>query len=188
MLALKKKREAEQKAAAAAAAAENDTTTATGERNQSGTTGENGESSSTTSGSNGTTKISLLGIGGMKKKENNATSNNSASKKRTPGEIRIQKGTYGNSDPCFVIRGRCQTRLTLQASILSLLILMTLLKIFYRYSRIGWGKSGQNYLPQDQRLQYVSCTNYTGFGILEECDLSVCIYHTGTLSALPTKG
>jgi hypothetical protein len=36
-------------------------------------------------------KVSLLGIGG--KKTSKSTENGSNSKKRTPGEIRIQKGT-----------------------------------------------------------------------------------------------
>jgi len=66
MLALKKKREAEKKeaddAAAAAAAA-----------------------------SAGPEKVSLLGIGGKKQAKNGDSAANGG-KKRTPGEIRIQKG------------------------------------------------------------------------------------------------
>jgi hypothetical protein len=64
MLALKKKREAEAKAAAEAPAA-------TAEQPAS------------------TEKVSLLGIGGKKKTK---SGENSGTKKRTPGEIRIQKG------------------------------------------------------------------------------------------------
>jgi hypothetical protein len=36
-------------------------------------------------------KVSLLGIGGKKKTKSNESA---AAKKRTPGEIRIQKGAY----------------------------------------------------------------------------------------------
>jgi hypothetical protein len=79
MLALKKKREAEQKAAADAAAAAPSVAPETAE--QDATTTDTGNGSSN--------KVSLLGIGGVKK-SNAATSN--AQKKRTPGEIRIQKG------------------------------------------------------------------------------------------------
>lgn len=63
MLALKKKREAEAKKAAE---------------------GEN-------SNGGGTEKVSLLGIGG-KKTTRNGDSGKTGGKKRTPGEIRIQKG------------------------------------------------------------------------------------------------
>jgi hypothetical protein len=78
MLALKKKREAEQKAAVEAA---NSVTPdeATEKDNTNDNTGNNGSNN----------KVSLLGIGGIKK--SNATASN-AQKKRTPGEIRIQKG------------------------------------------------------------------------------------------------
>lgn len=67
MLALKKKREAEAKAAAEAPTA---------------TTAEAPPE---------TEKVSLLGIGGKKKTKSGDTN---GSKKRTPGEIRIQKGVY----------------------------------------------------------------------------------------------
>ena len=71
MLALKKKREEEKKRAeeeAAKAAAE-----------------PNGAAADDSN------KVSLLGIGGKKTKSENGTG--STGKKRTPGEIRIQKGT-----------------------------------------------------------------------------------------------
>lgn len=76
MLALKKKREAEKKAAAEAAAESSTTTVETPAPSSTG-------------------KVSLLGIGGKKTAKNNGESSNAASlaKKRTPGEIRIQKGT-----------------------------------------------------------------------------------------------
>ena len=86
MLALKKKREAEAKAkqaeesAAAKAAAVIGTTSPSTEP---------GSSNNTNS------KVSLLGIGGKTLSKN--TSNGSSSrggKKRTPGEIRIQKGMF----------------------------------------------------------------------------------------------
>lgn len=64
MLALKKKKEAAA-AAAAAEAAENP--------------------------SSGPPKVSLLGIGGKKTQKKEGSNGNA--KKRTPGEIRIQKGT-----------------------------------------------------------------------------------------------
>jgi hypothetical protein len=67
MLALKKKREAEAKAAAAAPADEPAPVE----------------------------KVSLLGIGGKKMTKSNESA--STTKKRTPGEIRIQKGAYMQS-------------------------------------------------------------------------------------------
>lgn len=70
MLALKKKREAEKKAAAAAAAA----------AEAEGKTVEEPK---------GTEKVSLLGIGGKKKTKSGEST---GTKKRTPGELRIQKG------------------------------------------------------------------------------------------------
>jgi hypothetical protein len=69
MLALKKKREQEQQAAAEAAA-------------EGGGTGTGGE------------KVSVLGIGG--KKQAKSGDGAAPSKKRSPGEIRIQKGSYDN--------------------------------------------------------------------------------------------
>eukprot|EP00978_Attheya_sp_CCMP212_P005522 scaffold12406_cov55-Attheya_sp.AAC.1 len=72
MLALKKRREAEAKAKAEAEAA----------------AGEGGSSPPGAPG-NETKKVSLLGIGG--KKNASKGGNGSGGKKRTPGEIRIQK-------------------------------------------------------------------------------------------------
>ena len=90
MLALKKKREAEQKAAAAAAA-EASSSPATEDTPVAAVTPQNGDNHEA-----GPAKISLLGIGGIKKKDTSATgngnNNNNNMKKRTPGEIRIQKG------------------------------------------------------------------------------------------------
>ena len=71
MLALKKKREAE---AAAKKLEEPTTETTTANSSASGSTG----------------RVSLLGIGGQKKTKSGTESN--IGKKRTPGEIRIQKG------------------------------------------------------------------------------------------------
>ena len=74
MLALKKKREAERKQAAeeeAAAAATNNN------NNNGGTTPPT---------------LSLLGVGGKKQVKNGDSA--TAVKKRTPGEIRIQKGSF----------------------------------------------------------------------------------------------
>ena len=90
MLALKKKREAEQKAAAAAAEASS--SPATEDTPVAAVTPQNGDNHEA-----GPAKISLLGIGGIKKKDTSATGNgnsinNNNMKKRTPGEIRIQKG------------------------------------------------------------------------------------------------
>ena len=68
MLALKKKREAEQKQAAAEAAAE------------------------ASNGGTAPAKLSLLGVGGKKQVKNGDSAN--TVKKRTPGEIRIQKGAF----------------------------------------------------------------------------------------------
>ncbi|KAL7484599.1 hypothetical protein ACHAW6_014894 [Cyclotella cf. meneghiniana] len=86
MLALKKKREAEAKAAAAAqasaSAAPSSSPSSTGESTSSAAN-DNG---ATTAAS--TNKVSLLGIGG---KKTSANEKNGGGKKRTPGEIRIQK-------------------------------------------------------------------------------------------------
>jgi len=77
MLALKKKREAEAKAKAAAAAAAPPSSEPAPMAVDS-----------TSSSSN---KVSLLGIGGKKKKSEDGAAKN-GTKKRSPGEIRIQKG------------------------------------------------------------------------------------------------
>lgn len=79
MLALKKKREAEaaQKAAEEQAAARSV---------------EAGDAAATTNHSAEDSKVNLLGIGGRKVKTA-AEADGAAGKKRTPGEIRIQKGT-----------------------------------------------------------------------------------------------
>jgi len=85
MLALKKKREAE----AAAAAATNVVAAPAGEEKSAAEVSNGGGS---------TTKVSLIGaIGGKKTKDKAAEAGKdgaSAGKKRTPGEIRIQKGMY----------------------------------------------------------------------------------------------
>lgn len=87
MLALKKKREAEAKAAAAAQASASAA--------PSSAPSSAGESTSSAANDNGATtaastnKVSLLGIGG---KKTSANEKNGGGKKRTPGEIRIQKG------------------------------------------------------------------------------------------------
>jgi hypothetical protein len=72
MLALKKKREAEAKAAAEEKATE-------------------ALQGVETPSADGTKKVSLLGIGGKKKSTKNGESKAS---KRSPGEIRIQKGAF----------------------------------------------------------------------------------------------
>ena len=74
MLALKKKREAEAKAKAEAEAA----AAASPDGKQDGASAQAPE------------KVSILGIGGKKKKDSGK--DGAGSKKRTPGEIRIQKG------------------------------------------------------------------------------------------------
>jgi len=87
MLALKKKREAEAKAKAEAeaAATKSATESPTDEK-----LAESGTGSETTGSSH---KVSILGIGGRKKvaKSDNGSGNAARGKKRTPGEIRIQK-------------------------------------------------------------------------------------------------
>lgn len=92
MLALKKKRETEAKAAAdeAAAAAAAAATAATAMDVDTSTTSDK----TTSNPSSAPEKISLLGsIGGIKKKTAPNNQNGvEGSKKRTPGEIRIQKG------------------------------------------------------------------------------------------------
>jgi hypothetical protein len=76
MLALKKKREAERKKAEEEAAA---AATDAGTDNQPNADVANDE----------TPKVSLFGIGGEKKNKNRETTSGT---KKTPGEIRIQKG------------------------------------------------------------------------------------------------
>ena len=77
MLALKKKREAEAKAKAEAAEA---------------SSGPDAPKEASSAG-----KISLLGVGGSKKKTGtDGNGKATGGKKRTPGEIRIQKGTRIN--------------------------------------------------------------------------------------------
>ncbi len=76
MLALKKKREAEAKAKAEAEAAAASAVQTPG---------------TAPSASSSTNKVSLLGIGGKKKKTDGSSGPN-GTKKRSPGEIRIQKG------------------------------------------------------------------------------------------------
>lgn len=79
MLALKKKREAEAKAAK-----EGGSDAMEVDENKAKTGAEAPEN-------NSSNKVSLLGIGGKKSKSKNGDSKGK-SKKRTPGEIRIQKG------------------------------------------------------------------------------------------------
>lgn len=110
MLALKKKREAEAKAAAAAAAAAKTSQTSSNQgHNHANPTSspppsnhpnhDHNQQNHLQSSEHPTTapdgkKISLLGVGGKKKKQEGAGGENAKTmgKKRTPGEIRIQKG------------------------------------------------------------------------------------------------
>lgn len=87
MLALKKKREAE----AAAKKLEEEQQSSVGEAG-GGETEEEGGNSSVTNGGGGKGKVSLLGIGGQKKTKSATDGASNTAKKRTPGEIRIQKG------------------------------------------------------------------------------------------------
>jgi hypothetical protein len=80
MLALKKKREAEAKAAAEASTNPSSAPSSAGEST----------SSSIAANNDNANKVSLLGIGGKKKEKNGG----GGTKKRTPGEIRIQKGEF----------------------------------------------------------------------------------------------
>ncbi len=107
MLALKKKREAEQKAAAAEASS----SPAMVDTSVAAVTPQNGDNHEA-----GPAKISLLGIGGIKKKDTSATGNNNNNnnmKKRTPGEIRIQKGNLSyirpHQDSPLYIERSCPT-------------------------------------------------------------------------------
>jgi hypothetical protein len=77
MLALKKKREAEAKVAAEEKAEADRMEVET----------------PAAAAASGPAKVSLLGIGGKKKTGKNGDSK-TAGKKRSPGEIRIQKGTF----------------------------------------------------------------------------------------------
>jgi hypothetical protein len=82
MLALKKKREAEAKVAAEEKAEADKMEV---------------ETPASTAAASGPAKVSLLGIGGKKKTGKNGDSK-TAGKKRSPGEIRIQKGTFSYSN------------------------------------------------------------------------------------------
>lgn len=88
MLALKKKREAEAKARAEEEAAAQ----AAGAVQTPGTAPSAADASK---------KVSLLGVGGKKKKTGGAGAN--GQKKRSPGEIRIQKGELS----IWVVAGGC---------------------------------------------------------------------------------
>lgn len=95
MLALKKKREAEAKAKAEEELAKSLETPEEKEQQQQ----QDGSQQQQSSDVPKTEKVSLLGIGGKKKvskvngDDDTATNKKSANaKKRTPGEIRIQKG------------------------------------------------------------------------------------------------
>ena len=87
MLALKKKREAEAKAKAAEEAAAN--------ADGGGAVQTPGTAPSAAAGS--TKKVSLLGVGGKKKQTG---AGGPKQKKRSPGEIRIQKGEIENVNVC----------------------------------------------------------------------------------------
>ena len=96
MLALKKKREAEAKARAEAEAAASSSegggavqSPGSAPSTTSSSTSAAAASSSLSSASN---KVSLLGIGGKKTKADGSSLH--VQKKRSPGEIRIQKGEY----------------------------------------------------------------------------------------------
>jgi hypothetical protein len=94
MLALKKKREAEAKAkaeadAAAAASGEQGAVQSPGTAPSSASGGAADESLSK--------KVSLFGVDGKKKKADGAGVGGNGQKKRSPGEIRIQKGEFGAS-------------------------------------------------------------------------------------------
>lgn len=79
MLALKKKREAEAKAK---------------EEAEKAAAASGSDSASASSGpASGPQKVSLLGAVGGRKKKDSGKDGGSGGKKRTPGEIRIQKGT-----------------------------------------------------------------------------------------------
>ena len=92
MLALKKKREAEAKAKAEADAS------AASEGAAGGAVQSPGSAPTTSSTTASSNKVSLLGIGGKKTKADGSAAN--GQKKRSPGEIRIQKGEY---DDEFVV-------------------------------------------------------------------------------------
>jgi hypothetical protein len=79
MLALKKKREAEAKVAA--------------EEKAEADKMQVEAPASASAAATGPAKVSLLGIGGKKKTTKNGESK-TGGKKRSPGEIRIQKGTF----------------------------------------------------------------------------------------------
>jgi membrane protein involved in colicin uptake len=80
MLALKKKREAEAKVAAE-------------EKAEADKMQVEEPASAAAAATTGPAKVSLLGIGGKKKTTKNGESK-TGGKKRSPGEIRIQKGTF----------------------------------------------------------------------------------------------
>lgn len=90
MLALKKKREAEAKAKAEAEAAAVSASGGEGAVQTPGTAPSSASGGAAAESSSN--KVSLLGIGGKKKKADGAGVGGNGQKKRSPGEIRIQKG------------------------------------------------------------------------------------------------
>lgn len=121
MLALKKKREEEKKKAeeAAKAAAAEGSTAAPDDGN----------------------KVSLLGVGGKKKKSENGTG--TTGKKRTPGEIRIQKGKTGRKEVELSLAVCWSLAWGKQSHIISLDKLC-------RYCRVGRRKGGHNRVSKSQ--------------------------------------
>lgn len=139
MLAIKKKREADAKAKAdaEAAAAAMDVDGDTNTTNATTTTSTDVNTNTT----NGTsTKVSLLGIGGKKKVTKgdaaaDPTSSNGGKpiKKRTPGEIRIQKGT---SHICYVVVGMLDCGLCLYRNSNCCRLVSFLLEMMFRRERM----------------------------------------------------
>ena len=127
MLALKKKREAEAKAKAEAEAAA-----------AASPGGKDGASAQAPE------KVSILGIGGKKKKDSGK--DGAGGKKRTPGEIRIQKGEAAFDG----------TKCTLHARIFVYeSVFFAAPFIFYV---VGWWDAAPHASPADGATCYVSCS------------------------------
>jgi hypothetical protein len=118
MLALKKKREAEAKVAA--------------EEKAQADKMEVETPASTTAAAAGPAKVSLLGIGGKKKSTGKNGDSKTAGKKRSPGEIRIQKGTFSYSnDPNIRHWTPHQKNYSCPSALVTSLALHLILTIFF---------------------------------------------------------
>jgi hypothetical protein len=179
MLALKKKREAEKKRAeeeeaAASAAASTDAGTLQQPQGDAGVSEE-------------TKKVSLFGIGGEKKSKKGEMTTGA---KKTPGELRIQKGAKGIKPQLiictevFILIALSSLTHTQHFSFLFLLVCLPAV----RHWGTGWWKSCNRFLPQSERLDQFQCHRLSRHGILGRCHLRICLYNSTALSPFTAQG